>query len=1166
MGAAAEEHWRVERHEGVTLRQSHDAAAGVTRIDVAVPPGSGGQGWHGQVYDLRPAGWAARAGTVELSFEVRADPARVVTVVAQEADGEYRNLGFARGVEATAGWTRHRFAFELDTDRPTRVPNFVLGDRSGTVWLRDVRVRTKAPDQDQTQPAKEPSAPAAVEFIRRSHRTAGWQFQQHASARVGLTTEGDSLRASVLETGDESWHAQLFRLTGPLLRGEPYTLRFEARAEPARSAYLAVNRSGPEDFGPAGLSRSVRLEREWSTHEINFSPEAGGELRAPYLALGDVAGDVWLRNVSLVGPGDPAAEGAGLVPPPGAFAFPLPWDDAVPGTATDFSALNHRPAGVHGPVRVAGRHFVTADNGERIRFWGLNVGGPELFAADPSDYRPYAKRLAKHGFNAVRLHHLDNAWGRQAGHSLWKPGDGPLEVDPQRLRDLHAFIDACVAEGLYINVNLKVSKELGEADGMPASIRDVDTVAHQKRVDRFYPPLIKHQLDFASVLLESRNAAGVRLADHPALCAVELSNENSLVGWHYDPPGQGLATLPEPFRGELRAQWNRWLRAKYSNDDALAEAWRLPEAAAEDPAPIAETAAWRTLTHDSEVRLRQPTGSGDPDDPVRFVTENTNGTDWHAQAVLDPLRLREGAAYLLRLTASADRPRDLRMSLDQFPSEDGRSAGFAASVRLGVEPKTFELPMTVTENGPEGVRLSLQLGGVDGAVTLHEIAIRPAPAGHLPPPPQSLADGSVEFDPVLGRAMRRDWHAFLVETDRRFAARMTAHLREGIGTDAPVVDSQASWGGVTAYAREAGSDFLDAHEYWQHPAFAGRLWDPANWTQTPASFVSHLAEGGRRGLAAAAWARGHKRPYTLSEFDHPAPNPLRSDMLPVAAAFASLQDWDGLYLYAAGPFGRAAEDAGDTDRISGFFDVTADPSRFAFSGTAAAVFRGHHVPTHPQHITLRLPASPWDVATHQHAHWQRHAETADATAIAYAWSIEPHAPVASPQVEVEDRGGESAVRLRHHGPHPVLEVAADTFWAVASRGFRGRITHPSGLYEFGFPADAETPATVTVLSRDGLPLTESRRVLVGVAGDSVNAGMAWNDQRTSVGTAWGDGPVYVLPIDLDLKFPDASTRVACYPLDPTGARRPALRADSTGRVNLRGGRSVWFEIVAADGR
>ncbi|MEL7240470.1 MAG: hypothetical protein AAGK78_16560, partial [Planctomycetota bacterium] len=260
------------------------------------------------------------------------------------------------------------------------------------------------------------------------------------------------------------------------------------------------------------------------------------------------------------------------------FAFFIPNDDQPNGSATDVSFLNHTPAGKFGFLQRDGDDFVFENDDEPVRFFATNIGAAEAFPSkEEADY--LAARMAKAGINLVRLHHLDNQWmyGQDEIGTIWDTSEGKhQDFNPEALDRLDYLIHAFKERGIYVNLNLKVSKELGEADGFPPEAEmGREHYRHQKRLDRFHPRMIELQKDFARKLLNHENAyTGLRYADDPAIAIVEINNENSIMHeWPGQPLGTGWDRTTDYFRDELTSQWNTWLQTRYANKAELIAAW-----------------------------------------------------------------------------------------------------------------------------------------------------------------------------------------------------------------------------------------------------------------------------------------------------------------------------------------------------------------------------------------------------------------------------------------------------------------------------------------------------------------------------------------------------------------------------------------------------------------
>ena len=157
---------------------------------------------------------------------------------------------------------------------------------------------------------------------------------------------------------------------------------------------------------------------------------------------------------------------------------------------------------------------------------------------------------------------------------------------------------------------------------------------------------------------------------------------------------------------------------------------------------------------------------------------------------------------------------------------------------------------------------------------------------------------------------------------------------------------------------QAGLDYLDTHAYWQHPTFPGRPWDIKNW------YVERHRAGEqsrRQPRPSGSRCRVAGKPYTVSEYNHPAPNSYAAEGFPMIAAFGAFQRWDGIYSFAYS-HNREFEPR----RIEGFFDIKSNTAQLAHMPACAAMFlRGDVAPASrpamlPPSARGRTPQAPRD--------------------------------------------------------------------------------------------------------------------------------------------------------------------------------------------------------------
>ena len=257
------------------------------------------------------------------------------------------------------------------------------------------------------------------------------------------------------------------------------------------------------------------------------------------------------------------------------------WNEAGRGTL-DLSRFLDAPAGKDGFVRVEGERMLVGDR--RFRVWGINVVGGLTFPAK-SDAEAVAADLARLGFNAVRFHHLDPDW---FGGGVFGPGETTRRLDPERMDRFDYFVDQLRRRGVYFSVTLNVMRRYRPGDG----VRDAEQLGLGKGATYFDPKLIELQEEFARQLLSHVNPyTGNRYGREPALCSIELVNENSLVeSWmsnRLEPKPDDAwpdtwSKIPASYAEDLTSQWNADLAERHAG---RLPAWRrlldLP-----DEAPI----------------------------------------------------------------------------------------------------------------------------------------------------------------------------------------------------------------------------------------------------------------------------------------------------------------------------------------------------------------------------------------------------------------------------------------------------------------------------------------------------------------------------------------------------------------------------------------------------
>ena len=428
-----------------------------------------------------------------------------------------------------------------------------------------------------------------------------------------------------------------------------------------------------------------------------------------------------------------------------------------------------------------------------------------------------------------------------------------------------------------------------------------------------------------------------------------------------------------------------------------------------------------------------------------------------------------------------------------------------------------------------------------------------------------------------GSPAGEDFLRFLADTDRATAHTLATFIRKELGLRSLLVDTQASYGGLEGLRREfAESDFIDMHAYWQHPDFA------AGWSQLRFHIdnTTQVAAPDGGALGSLAVYRVGGKPFTVSEYNVPAPNDYASEALPMYASIAALQDWDAIYAYTYLDFSARW----DADHLLGFFDLAGNPAALSFLPVAALTFRRGLVSPAPPVERIKLPEPD-----------RNQPPLTDEGALAHLWSAAAGAPpagqprIAGQRMEVLPAGvappknpsaacgagastanqphavdgctapPEGQVRWETGAPNPTFTVVAPAV-RMAAGAIAGR-TIALGDASLTVGELPRGDASVALVALDGLPLDQSKEMLLVSEARVENTRMAFNAQRTGL-TSWGRGPALAEYVPLTVTLGGAPLRAER--LDPAGqsAGEIPVVQDASGRSVLRLDHqpSLWFRL------
>lgn len=851
--------------------------------------------------------------------------------------------------------------------------------------------------------------------------------------------------------------------------------------------------------------------------------------------------------------------------------FRMPWNDASAGL-TSLQGWQPTAAGSQGWVQVSPEaHYVVG--GSRIRFVGANVSATSAMPTHPlAD--AHAARLAKFGFNSVRLHHLEAPWDK-ANVLVDYTATSSRTLSAARLDRLHYFVAKLASHGIYSDLNLLVSREFQSGDGLGPEITQLGW-KDQQILGFFNPTAVALHKEYATALLTAPNPyrSNVPLGLDPAVSFVEIMNENGLLQKWFEGV---LDTMPAVYRSQLQTRWNQWLTQRYANTAALLSAWGavvqpLGTNMLTNPGFSSGMTAWNGEQHSTAVASFTGTSDFNGAAALRIAVTQGGTASWHVQLNQSPLALTANGYYTITFWAKANGAVPLNVSMSRAYGDYG-GIGTNRTQTLGTTWQEYTLTL---QNGVAETNARVNFNGFgDRVCTVWLANVRVQPGGTVGGLPDgvTLEAGNV---PSLLRnnpggaytlAQRRDWTRFAHALETAYWNDMYAHIKTTLGYPGIV------WGSIIANSSpntQAGLDAMDSHAYWQHPSWpTGDDWNPETWTLQNISMVNDTLGGT---ISSIARQRVKGKPHNLTEYQHPSPNSFTAEGPLLAAAYGALQDWDGIWMFNY--------ETTQAEFVPGFFDHGTHPGRMVNNLLAAAIFRrGDVAPAVNEYTMAFTPEKEAEVATSRGTAWSvgdgAHLDVPATLALTSRLSLSigagatglttpPAAPVgnafASDTAELlwdNSRISKGVVTVSSPRTKAVIGFTDGRSWNL------GGVTIAPGSTRLDW-----CTIGLTLLEGEGFASDAGGRALVVATGDIENTGQIWkNASKNSLGSNWGTAPTLVEVVPATITLPVAPGRVTAWALDAIGQRTTALTVTDVGgqaRLTLgNNGTTVWYEVVIA---
>ena len=841
----------------------------------------------------------------------------------------------------------------------------------------------------------------------------------------------------------------------------------------------------------------------------------------------------------------------------GWFPFVIPdlADEGTAGTPIDLSFLNPEPAGSRGFLRPDGERLVNG-RGEEVRLFGSNIC--DLHPMPPKANAPLmARRLKQLGFNFIRLHYFDFAKAPQGILN-----DDMQTLNPEKLDQFDWLVAQLKENGIYVDINLHICRPYPD---QPAEVHRFG-----KGIDFIHDPYIESQKRYARDLIGHVNPyTKLSYAQDPAVAVIELNNENTVFQIAYK-----LAELPEPFRGAVARKWNAWLAKTYGGSEAMRAAWNATARAEKGP----ELLANGTFKQGAHGWSFQNAGGGKSKASVvagpeagasylRWEVTRPGSDSWHVQAIVPNVPVQHGKSYAVSFRARATGGVPVKVGVGVMMQQaPWTSARGGATIALDGDWREYGVTCTIENPGNVPMRLNFSAGTQTGVVELAAVSVREGRYAVIGlRDGQRVEDGRVPLVADTACPERSaDFMRFLIAEEEAYVTAMKRVLKEELGAHALVYCTQASYGGLAGLRREARlGDAVDMHCYPCHPqetkdAQGRHVRAVQNESMVGAAFGP---------IERAALWRVEGKPFLMTEFDLNPPNDHASENFPLLALLAAYQGWAGFAEYSWYNFQGGKQ---GHSRICSHFATTGHAGQMCMIPSMALLYRQGLVAPARARLLVTVPEKEIPVRLSENV-WCGVPELLGKLKgdVSDVWRCRAACRLSGSGEAALDGGtaqGPSAIR-------------SDTGEIAFDRAVKGaeslQVNAPAARLLIGYVGGREFQvgdvrlnvgkgtlrdyADISLVALDGMPVADSRKLLLTAVARVENKGQEWDAKRTFVANDWGEGPTVAEPVPLTVTLPGSGWRARA--LNGTGQPVAEVAMAQSQLTTAAAHATLWYLIT-----
>ncbi len=309
----------------------------------------------------------------------------------------------------------------------------------------------------------------------------------------------------------------------------------------------------------------------------------------------------------------------------------------------------------------------------------------------------------------------------------------------------------------------------------------------------------------------------------------------------------------------------------------------------------------------------------------------------------------------------------------------------------------------------------------------------------------------------------------------------------------------------------------------------------------------------------AAGRLGNK-PFTVSEYNHPAPLDSQAECVPIIASFAAAQDWDGIWLYTY----SHSSDEWNREHMNSYFDIDTNPAKWGFMRAGTAIFRHGGIQPLSDISLIPLTGSEEMLSLLVNLHLKH--DRGMFGVLTERAQITRYEMLKTQFVST--LAGRSASK-DSDGSDPKLNWIVEqgkgfyAAWGLSAWAFAGHAGRFEASTDGRISVTSPSFVAMTVTALDDAAVNESSKILVTACGRCENTGIIFSDDRRTVGRNWGETPVQIEAVEAVLVLPDGNWK--CQALGPDGMPSGNVTAyDRYGKGILRLSpqyKTMWYLLA-----